>query len=64
MQIPLINVQSAADVDRDGIQFEAETDTSETEAAIGDFENGQMQMLDHCLNGARGRNCEQRVQFI
>jgi len=46
MQIPstsdVPSANSAVDVDCGGIEFEAETDTSETAAAIDDFENGPM----------------------
>ena len=44
MQISLTDqVSSAADVDRDGIELEAETDKSETTAAINVFGN-----MDRC----------------
>jgi len=46
MQIPstsyVPSADSAVDVDCGGIEFEAETDTSEAAAAIDDFENGPM----------------------
>ena len=43
MQVHLTDqVSSATDVDREGIEFDAETDTGETAAVIDDIENEEL----------------------